>query len=56
MGDLEALSKRLIEFAGNPSRLREMGARACERVGSSYSVERAIEGTMAAVNAVLAQR
>jgi hypothetical protein len=45
----------LIEFSGNRSGLRAMGAAACERVTSRYSVERAVEGTLAAIDAVMAR-
>lgn len=55
MGDVDALARRLIEFSGNRSGLRAMGAAACERVTSRYSVERAVEGTLAAIDAVMAR-
>jgi len=55
MGDVDALAKRLIDLSGNPSALRAMGGAACERVTSHYSVERAVEGTMAAIGAVMAR-
>ena len=54
MGDVDALAQRLIELAGYPTRLRAMGAAARELVSSSYSVERAVEGTMAAIDASMA--
>jgi glycosyltransferase involved in cell wall biosynthesis len=56
MGDVGALAKRLIELSGNPSVLREMGAAACERVTSHYSVEHAVEGTLAAIDVLMARR
>ena len=55
MGDVDALAGRLIELSANPSRLHAMGATACERVSTHYSVERAVEGTMAAIDAVMAR-
>lgn len=55
MGDVEALAQRLIEFSGNAARLRTMGAAARDLVSSRYSVERAVEGTLAAVDAVTAR-
>jgi len=55
LGDVDALAKRLIRLSGNPSGLRAMSAAACERVTSHYSVERAVEGTMAAIDAVMAR-
>jgi hypothetical protein len=36
--------------------LRNMGTAARERVSSLYSVERAVEGTMSAIDAAMAQR
>jgi glycosyltransferase involved in cell wall biosynthesis len=56
LGDTGALAQRLIEFARDSARLRAMGAAACERVTTGYSVARATEGTLAAVDAELAQR
>ena len=55
MGDVDALAKRLIEFSGNPTGMRAMGAAACERVTAQYAVERAVEGTMTAIDAVMAR-
>jgi glycosyltransferase involved in cell wall biosynthesis len=55
MGDAEALSQRLIELSGNPARLRAMGTAARERVSLHHSVDRAVEGTLAAVDAAMAQ-
>lgn len=51
MGDVDALAQRMTEFAAIPDRLRAMGAAARQRVFASYSVERAVEGAMAAVRA-----
>lgn len=53
MGDIDALAQRLIELAGDPNRLRAMGTAAGERVHAKYSVERAVEGTMAAIDAAM---
>lgn len=53
MGDVDALAQRLIELSGNPPRLHAMGVQARERVCSDYSVDRAVEGTLAAINAVM---
>jgi glycosyltransferase involved in cell wall biosynthesis len=55
MGDVEGLALRLIEFSSNPAGLRTMGVAARDRVSLRYSVERAVEGTMAALDAVLAR-
>jgi glycosyltransferase involved in cell wall biosynthesis len=56
MGDVDALAKRLIEFSGKPSGLRAMGVAARERVTADYSIERAVEGTMDAIDALMAAR
>jgi glycosyltransferase involved in cell wall biosynthesis len=55
MGDVDALARRLIELSGNRSELRAMGAVACERVTWHYSLERTVEGTLAAIDAVMAR-
>jgi glycosyltransferase involved in cell wall biosynthesis len=56
MGDVEALAQRLIEFSGDPSSLAAMGARARERVHSRYSVARAVDGTVQAIDSVVTRR
>ena len=55
LGDVDALAMRLREFAVDPGRLRAMGERARERVANAYSVERATDGTLAAIAAALAR-
>ena len=55
-GDVESLARRMIELARDPARLRAMGAAARERVFSDYSVERAVDGTLAAIDAAVARR
>ena len=55
MGDVDALAQRLVAFSRNPSALQAMGDRARERVHSQYSVERAVVGTMEAIDAVMAR-
>ena len=55
MGDVGALAQRLVAFAGDPSALRAMGAQARERVCSRHSLDRAVEGTLAAVGAAMAR-
>ncbi|WP_295392348.1 glycosyltransferase family 4 protein [uncultured Thiodictyon sp.] len=52
-GDVAALADRLCEFAGDGERLRAMGVEARQLVLAGYSVERAVGGTLAAVNKVL---
>jgi glycosyltransferase involved in cell wall biosynthesis len=56
MGQVDALAQLLIDFSRQPATLRGLGATARERVSSCYSVERAVEGTMAAINAAVARR
>jgi len=53
MGNIDALAQRLIELAGDPARLRAMGAAARQRVLTQYSVERAVGGAMAAIDAAM---
>lgn len=53
MGDVTALTNRLVEFAADPGELRAMGQRAQRLVMTNYSVERAVEGTLAAIQGVL---
>lgn len=55
-GDVDALAERLVLLARNPAALRAMGAQARERVRERHSVERAVEGTLAAVRATTACR
>jgi glycosyltransferase involved in cell wall biosynthesis len=56
MGDTVALAQRLGDFAADPQHLRAMGERAQQRVLAEYSVERAVEGTLAAIRAVVRAR
>jgi glycosyltransferase involved in cell wall biosynthesis len=56
MGDVEALARLLIDFSRDPVRLRALGATARDRVSACYSVERAVEGTVAAIGAVVPRR
>lgn len=53
-GDVAGLAARLVEFARDPDRTRAMGGRARELVFTDYSIERAVEGTLAALQAVAA--
>jgi glycosyltransferase involved in cell wall biosynthesis len=53
MGDVDALARHLIALAGDPGRLRAMGMAARERVVTHYSVERAVDGTTAAIEAAM---
>jgi glycosyltransferase involved in cell wall biosynthesis len=55
MGNVEALAQCLSELARDPERLPEWGAAARERVVAHYSVERAVTGTLAAIEAVAAR-
>ena len=52
-GDVEALCGRLLAMAADGEAMRHMGESAQTRVLQHYSVEKAVEGTLAAVDAVL---
>ena len=52
-GDIDALSARLIEIASHPDKARTMGNSARELVLNSYSVDRAVTGTLDAINFVI---
>jgi glycosyltransferase involved in cell wall biosynthesis len=56
MGDVDALAQRLIAFSRDPSRLRTMGDQARTRVCTQHSVEQAVAGTLAAIDAAMARR
>lgn len=53
-GDTAALAQRLVHWSARPGDLLRMGRRARERVLSGYSIERSVEGTLAAVRYVRA--
>jgi glycosyltransferase involved in cell wall biosynthesis len=53
-GDTDALAARLVALASQPEHLRQMGQYAQARVFRDYSVEKAVAGTLAAVEATLA--
>ncbi len=55
VGDVGALARRLADYARDPSARRAMGAQARERVLSRYTLDRAVEGTLAAITAAVAQ-
>ena len=52
-GDIDTLAASLVALASEPERLRQMGQSAREHVCRDYSVEKAVEGTLAAVAAAL---
>lgn len=52
-GDVEALCGRLLAMAADGEAMRRMGESAQARVLQHYSVEKAVEGTLAAVDAVI---
>ena len=52
MGDVGGLAETLTGFANKPSVLHDMGKKAETHVRSHYSVEKAVEGTLAAIKAV----
>jgi glycosyltransferase involved in cell wall biosynthesis len=53
MGDVTALANRIEEFAADPDELIAMGQRAQQLVLTHYSVERAVEGTLSAIEGVV---
>jgi len=48
--DIEALAERLIIMASDPRKTRSMGRAAQELVRKKYSVEKAVEGTLSAID------
>jgi glycosyltransferase involved in cell wall biosynthesis len=54
-GDVDALATKLVEFASDRDRISRMGQQAKELI-KDYSVENAVEGTLAAINYVITQR
>jgi glycosyltransferase involved in cell wall biosynthesis len=54
-GDVAAMAVAIRSLASQPGRLREMGARAIDRI-AGYSVERAVQGTLEAVDFAVAAR
>ncbi len=55
-GDVDALARLLVACSADVAGLRAMGASARDRVLSRYSVARAVEGTLAAIDAATAGR
>lgn len=53
MGDVTALANRIAEFAADPDGLIAMGRRARQLVLTHYSVERAVAGTLSAIEGVV---
>jgi glycosyltransferase involved in cell wall biosynthesis len=53
VGDVDALARCLIQLGPDRSRLRAMGAAAQERVLAHYTVERAVDGTLAALDSLV---
>lgn len=53
LGDIDALARKIVEFAIDPNRVRSMGRNAQERVLTRYTVDRAVEGTLAAIRAAI---
>lgn len=51
-GDVDALARKLAEFAADPEKLERMGERASELI-KHYSVDQAVAGTLAAVEFVV---
>jgi len=55
-GNIDALAEKMVEMASDPQRMAQLGKRAQERVLREYSVERAVEGTLKAIEVVLRHR
>lgn len=51
-GNIQALTERMLQFASDPSKLRTMGTYAEKKI-RSYSVEKATQGALAAIEIVL---
>jgi glycosyltransferase involved in cell wall biosynthesis len=51
MGDVDALARRLVELAGSGPALKAMGVAARRLVRAGYSLEGAVAGTLAAIDA-----
>jgi glycosyltransferase involved in cell wall biosynthesis len=56
MGDVTALADLMVRFAADPTGLIAMGLRAQQLVLTRYTVERAVEGTLAAIKGVVGRR
>jgi len=54
-GDFDALAQKMVDMAADPHKLQKMGQRAKELVLHNYSVEKAVEGTIKAIEATLGQ-
>ena len=52
-GDLNALASKMLDAASDHGRLRRMGEIARARVHNHYSVERAVDGTMKAIETII---
>ena len=53
LGDIDALAHKIAHFASDADRLKAMGKEAQRRVMTYYSVDRAVEGTLAAIHAAV---
>ena len=53
LGDMDALAQKIADFASDPDRLKVMGKEAQRSVMTYYSVDRAVEGTLAATQAAV---
>jgi glycosyltransferase involved in cell wall biosynthesis len=53
-GDIHYLAKTLIHASADPAKLRSMGANAKKRI-SDYSVDRAVQGTLEAIDFVVSR-
>ncbi len=55
LGEVDALARILVDFAADRDGLITMGMAARERVMAGYSMQRAVDGTLAAIEAALAR-
>jgi len=52
-GDIDALALKIVKMAASKRKLREMGDRARKQIIENYSVEKALDGTLQALEMVL---
>jgi len=56
LGDTRALATCLVTLAADPSRAAAMGELARARVSTSYSIDAAVAGTLAAISTAMGGR
>lgn len=55
-GDVGALARKMVQMASDPEKMRRMGRNAQELVLEHYSVEKAVEGTLKALEFVVKRK